>query len=141
MLEVIIKTGKENMDIAMIHHYLSEESYWAQGISYELVENSLTHSYCVGAFLDGRQVGFGRVITDYSTFAWFADFLVLPAFQGRGIAKKMLTHILELSWSRGLRRKMLNTSDAHELYRQFQFTEPAKPGNLMEIFRPGMYVK
>jgi len=129
------------MDIAMVHQYLSGESYWAKGISYALVDQSLTHSYCVGAFVNGQQVGFGRVITDYSTFGWLADFLVLPAFQGNGVAKKILSHILEQPWSKGLRRKMLTTRDAHELYRQFQFTEPAVPGSIMEIFRPGMYLQ
>ena len=141
MSAVIIKTGKEHMDVPMIHRFLSEDSYWAKGISYALVEHSLTHSFCIGAFADGRQVGFGRVITDYYTFGWFADFLVLPEYQGKGIAKKMLSYIVEQPWSKRLRRKMLNTSDAHGLYRQFQFTDLKNPSNILEISNPDAHLE
>src|SRR5690606_28161928 len=120
MLEVTIKTGKAYMDVAMIHRFLTEDSYWARGISFDTVDRSLTHSCCVGAFLNDKQVGFVRIITDYHTFGWVADFFVLPAYRGQGVSKKMLTYITEQPWFRRLRRKMLNTSDAHGLYRQFQ---------------------
>src|SRR5882757_7281898 len=109
MSDVSILTGKENMDVKMIHRFLSEDSYWARGISYELVDNSLANSFCVGAFISGQQVAFGRVITDYYTFGWFADFFVLPAYRGKGISKLMLSFILEQPWSGRLRRKMLGT--------------------------------
>ena len=141
MSEIIIKTGKGNMDVKMIHRFLNEDSYWAKGISYELVDQSLTHSFCTGAFVNGGQVGFGRVITDYCTFGWFADFFVLPAYRGKGISKKILAHILEQPWSGHLRRKMLNTSDAHGLYRQFQFKELTNPSNLLEIYHPAAHLQ
>ena len=141
MPAVIIKTGKENMDVKMIHRFLSEDSYWAKGISYTWVDHSLTHSFCVGAFIDDQQVGFGRVITDYYTFGWFADFLVLPGFRGIGVSKKILSHILEQPWSKRLRRKMLNTGDAHGLYRQFQFTDLAKPSNVLEVYHPNVHLQ
>lgn len=141
MSEVIIKTGKENMDVKMIHRFLSEDSYWAKNISYELVDQSLSHSFCIGVFVNGDQVAFGRVITDYYTFGWFADFFVLPEYRGEGMAKKMLTHILEQPWSKRLRRKMLNTSDAHGLYRQFQFKDLASPSNILEMYNPGAHLQ
>jgi GNAT superfamily N-acetyltransferase len=141
MSEVIIKSGKENMDVKMIHRFLKEDSYWAKDISYELVDLSLTHSFCVGAFVNGDQVGFGRVITDYHTFGWFADFLVLPAYRGKGISKKMLSYILEQPWSGRLRRKMLSTRDAHGLYRQFQFKALVNPSNILEIYHPDIHLQ
>lgn len=141
MSEVILKTGKENMDVKMIHRFLNEDSYWAKGISYALVDHSLAHSFCIGAFVNGEQVGFGRVITDYYTFGWFADFLVLPEYRGKGISKKMLSYILEQPWSKRLRRKMLNTSSAHGLYRQFQFTEITNPSYLLEIYNPTIHLE
>lgn len=124
------------MDVKMVHRFLKEDSYWARGISYELVDNSLANSFCVGAFIDGQQVAFGRVITDYYTFGWFADFFVLPAHRGKGISKLMLSFILQQPWSMRLRRKMLNTRDAHGLYRQFQFIHLSNPDNILEIFTP-----
>lgn len=141
MSAVIIKTGKEHMDVKMIHRFLKEDSYWAKDISYALVDHSLTHSFCIGAFIEGEQIGFGRVITDYYTFGWFADFFVLPAYRGKGISKKILSHILEQPWSMRLRRKMLNTKDAHGLYRQFQFKEPAHPSYLLEIYNPDVHLQ
>ena len=141
MSAIIIKTGKENMDVKMIHRYLSEDSYWAKGIPSEWVDNSLANSFCTGAFVDGEQVGFGRVITDYYTFAWFADFFVLPEYRGQGISKKMLSYIFEQPWSKRLRRIMLGTSDAHGLYRQFEFTNLANPSNILEIANPEIYLQ
>jgi GNAT superfamily N-acetyltransferase len=141
MSTVTIRTGKEQMDVKTIHRFLSEESYWAKGISYTFVDNSLGNSFCVGAFIDYKQVGFGRVVTDYYTFAWFADFSVLPEHQGKGVAKKMLTYILEQAWSKRLRRKMLGTRDAHTLYRQFQFKDLAAPSNVMEISNPTVHLE
>ncbi len=129
------------MDVEVIYRFLSEDSYWVQGVSYELVDNSLTHSFCVGAFEEDVQVGFGRVITDYYTFGWFADFFVLPAHRGKGISKQILSFILDQPWSRRLRRQMLNTSDAHGLYRQFHFESLASPGNILEIYRPGVHLQ
>lgn len=141
MEEAIIKTGKENMDVKLIHHFLTEESYWAKGISYALVDHSLTHSFCIGAFIDTKQVAFGRVITDYYTFGWFADFFVLTEYRGKGISKKMLTNLSEQAWSKRLRRKMLRTGDAHGLYRQFGFTDLANPSYLMEVYNPDVHLQ
>ena len=136
MEEIIIASGKEKMDVKAIHQFLTEDSYWAKGISFELVDKSLDHSFCVGAFADGKQVGFGRVITDYCTFGWIADVYVLPEYRGKGISKKMLSFILDQPWSKRLRRKMLNTRDGHGLYRQFGFKELANPTYVMEVHQP-----
>jgi len=141
MLNQTIKTGHENMDITTIHHFLSHHSYWAKGISYDLVENALTNSYCVGAFIHDNQIGFGRVVTDYSTFAYLADFFVLPEYQGNGVAKKILSHIFQQPWTKRLRRIMLATRDAHELYRQFQFKDLKNPSIMMEIHNPDVYAQ
>ncbi|HLZ85898.1 MAG TPA: GNAT family N-acetyltransferase [Puia sp.] len=141
MTEVSIVAGRENMDVAMVHRFLNEDSYWAKGISYELVDQSLANSFCAGAFIDGRQVAFGRVITDYSTFGWFADFFVLPAHRGKGISKMLLSFIAEQPWYMRLRRKMLNTRDAHGLYRQFQFQNLSSPANVLEIYNPTVHLQ
>lgn len=141
MTEINIKTGIENMDIEEIHRFLTEDSYWAKGISYDLVKNSLQNSFCIGAFINDRQIGFGRVITDYYTFGWFADFYVLEEFRGQGISKKMLSHLTEQDWTKRLRRIMLNTSDAQGLYRQFEFKDLANPTFILEVYRPDIHLQ
>jgi GNAT superfamily N-acetyltransferase len=137
---IIIKEGKENMDIGVIHQYLSEQSYWAKGISYEFVDNSMTNSFNVGAFDNERQIGFGRVITDYYTFGWFADFFVLEPYRGKDISKMILSYLADQPWCNRLRRVMLNTSTAQGLYRQFDFRDLKNPANVMEIHRPEVYL-
>jgi N-acetylglutamate synthase-like GNAT family acetyltransferase len=141
MADLIIKSGKEHMDVQAIHRFLTEESYWAKGISFELVDKSIENSFCVGAFIERKQVGFGRVITDFYTFGYFADFFVLSEHRETGISKKMLAYILGQPWSKRLRRKMLSTSTGHGLYRQFGFKELAHPTDIMEIYQPGIYLQ
>lgn len=127
-----IRTGYEQMDVKAVHQYLSQESYWAKGIPFDLVQQSLQHSYCIGVFTGADQVGFARLITDYCTFAYLADVYVLPPHQGRGLSKQMMQFIADLDWFQGLRRVMLTTADAQGLYRQFGFAETATPERIME---------
>ncbi len=100
----------------------------------------IKNSFCIGAFINDQQVGFSRLITDYATFGWLADVYVLPEYRGAGISKKMLAQLFEEPWIKGLRRIMLNTRDAHGLYRQLEFTDLANPTFLLEIARPGIYL-
>lgn len=137
----IIRTGSEQMDVPAIHHFLSTESYWAGGIGFEIVEHSIKHSFCIGAFIGDRQIAFGRVITDYATFGWLADFFVLPQHRGKGISKAMLVVLLEQPWAMRMRRLMLNTKDAHGLYRQYGFEQPANMSTLMEVYRPQVHLE
>lgn len=134
-----IKTGLENMDIAAIHNFLSKESYWAKGIPLQTVETSLKNSFCVGVFDDKIQVGFARFVTDYATFAYLADVYVLEDYRGKGLSKMLMNYIMDLEWTKGLRRMLLATLDAHSLYEQFEFQSPEHPEWLMEIKRNNIY--
>ena len=58
-MSITISTEKSLLDVAMIHRYLSEESYWAKGIPRQVVERSIENALCFGAYEDGKQVGFG----------------------------------------------------------------------------------
>lgn len=127
------------MDIELIHQFLNEASYWAEGISIETVKTALENSFCVGVFNDDAQVGFARFVTDYSTFAYLADVFVLDKFRGQGLSKLMVGHMVEKDWAKGLRRILLATLDAHSLYKKFGFTAPQDPGTLMEIKRNDVY--
>lgn len=127
------------MDSILIHDYLSNHSYWAQGISFEVVKSSICNSFCAGVFACDRQIAFARLITDYTTFAYLADVFVIDEWQKRGIGKLLLRHITELDWIKNLRRLMLATKDAHGLYKYFGFTELSKPERLMEIVRLSIY--
>jgi GNAT superfamily N-acetyltransferase len=141
MLALHISTDREALDVALIHQFLSQRSTWALGIPLATVERSIANSLCFGAYLDGRQVGFARVTTDYATFAYLADVFVLEAERGKGVSKALVAAVLAHADLQGLRRFMLATSDAHALYARYGFTPPARPASLMERYFPDIYAR
>ena len=128
-----LSTDPSKLDVDLIHRFLSEESYWAEGIPRELVERSIAHSICFGAYAGGEQAGFARVVTDRAVFAYIADVFVVPAHRGRGVSKLLMRAIREHPDLQALRRWHLVTSDAHGLYEQFGFRPLETPAKHMEI--------
>jgi GNAT superfamily N-acetyltransferase len=133
-----ISTDVRRLDVDLIHEFL-RSSYWAKDIPRKVVERSIQHSLCFGAFLDDRQVGFGRVVTDFATFAYIADVFVVPEHRGKGVSKLILRAMLDHPRLQGLRRLLLATKDAHGLYTQFGFEPLAHPEHLMTIHNPNVY--
>jgi GNAT superfamily N-acetyltransferase len=133
--DVIISTDPSRLDLDVIHGFLAR-SYWAAGISRDLVARAVDRSLCFGAFEGPHQVGFARVISDYATYAYVSDVFVLPSRRGRGIGKRIMAAIVAHPELQGLRRWTLFTRDAHGLYRQYGFGEPRHPERLMEILGP-----
>jgi GNAT superfamily N-acetyltransferase len=131
---------RTDMDATAIHAYL-QRSYWAEGIPLRIVERAIDHSLCFGAFRDAQQVGFARVISDLTTFAYLADVYVLEAHRGRGLSKWMMNIIRAYPDLQGLRRWMLATRDAHGLYRQSGFSALLHPEWMMEITAPDIYLQ
>ena len=136
-----ISDDPADVDLDVVHGFLSQQAYWCQGIPRAVVEKGLANSLCFSAWLDGRQVGFARVIGDRATFGYLADVFVLPEYRGRGISKALVAAAMAHPDSQGLRRMMLATRDAHSLYAGFGFTAPARPESLMERYRPDIYRK
>ena len=137
---VEISSDSSRMDVDLIHDFL-RSSYWAKGIPRSVVERSLQHSLCFGAFSGGRQVGFARVISDRATFAYLADVFVVPEQRGRGISKALMRTILAHPELQGLRTLLLATHDAHGLYAQFGFKSVEHPERLMALRNPDVYRK
>lgn len=140
-LQYHITSDKSQLQPEIIHQWLSENAYWSKNIPYETVKQAFDHSFCIGALLNNRQVAYARMITDYTTFAYLADVYVEEAHRGQGLGKKMMELLLALPWVTQLRRIMLATLDAHDLYRHFGFEQPAFPERFMEINRPALYSK
>ena len=134
--DVEISADPARIDIDLVHAYLTT-SYWAQGRSHATVERSIQHSFCFGAYRGGRQVGFGRVITDFAVFAYLADIFVIPAFQGQGIGKAIVRAMVEHPRLQGLPLVLLRTRDAHGLYRQFGFDAVPEPDEMMARYAMG----
>lgn len=126
-----INTDKSQLQLPVIHRYLSEDSYWAQDIPISLVETSIEHSLCYGIYHNDEQVGFARVVTDYATFGYLADVFVLPGHRGQGLSKWLMENILAHPGLQQLRRMMLMTQDAQGLYAQYGFTVWEYPDRCM----------
>ena len=121
--DYLISTDRNRLDIDLIHQTLSTQAYWALGRSREVVERAWQNSLPFGIYRDDQLLGFARVVTDYATFAWLADVFVMPEHRGVGLSKMLLEVITSHPDLQGLRRWILATKDADELYRKFGFTE------------------
>jgi ribosomal protein S18 acetylase RimI-like enzyme len=114
------------VDLDAVHRYLAEESYWAKGRPRQTQERLIRQaSRVVGLYLDGRQVGFARAVTDGVAFVYLADVYVLAEHRGQGLGVELVREMVEngpyaqLTW-------LLHTRDAHELYRRFGFADPGE---------------
>ena len=136
-----ISTDPARLDLATIHRYLSEESYWARGIARPLMERSFAHSLCFGLYHQGAQAGFARVVTDHATFALLSDVFVLEAHRGQGLSKRLVERLAAHPDLQGLRRWMLVTADAHGLYAQYGFSPLGDPARFMEVARPNIHLE
>ena len=127
------------MQVDRIHRWLSECSHWSKGIPFNTVEAMVSNSFCVGVFYYGQQIGFARLITDYTAIAYLADVYVEEDHRGRGLSKRMMEVIMSEPWVKNLRRLFLSTKDAHGLYAQYGFTPIRYPERMMEILHIDQY--
>jgi GNAT superfamily N-acetyltransferase len=130
--DYLISTDRSRLDIEFIHQFLSTNAYWAIGRSLESVTRSIDNSLNFGLFKSDQQIGFARIVTDYATFAWLADVFVIPEYRGSGLGKWLIATITSIEELSGLRRWLLATRDAHDLYRQFGFNNLSEPHRWME---------
>lgn len=129
--QFLISTDKSKLDIPFIHQWLSQRSYWALGRSLPAVQQSIEHSLCFGVYAGQQQVGFARVVTDYTTCAWLADVFIMETHQGRGLGKWLIETITAQPLLSDLRLFFLGTRDAHGLYRQYGFEPLPAPERWM----------
>jgi GNAT superfamily N-acetyltransferase len=137
--EYEIDTDKRRLDLAAIHRFLSQESYWAKNRTLEQTLTAIENSLCFGVYRGREQVGFARVITDKATFAYIGDVFILNEHRGNGLSKWLMEIIVAQPDLQGLRRWLLATYDAHGLYRQFEFDDLKHPERWMERTAPDAY--
>lgn len=135
----LISTDPARLDLDAIHGYLSRESYWARNIPRELVEKAIRNARCYGIYEGDKLAGFGRLITDYATFAYVGDIFVLDAWRGRGLSKWLVECMLSDPEVQGLRNWTLYTKDAQDLYARYGFRNPEDPSTVMTIKKKNPY--
>jgi GNAT superfamily N-acetyltransferase len=134
-----VSTDPHRLDVDVIHTFLTEDSYWSPGIPRATVERAIRNSLCFGVYHTTGQIGFARIVTDKATFALLADVFILEPHRGKGLSKGLMRCVMEHEDLQGLRRWLLLTSDAHDLYRQFGFEDLANTWRFMEILRADIY--
>lgn len=140
--EYAISTDKKRLDLAMIHDFLANQSYWSKDIPFEVMKKSIENSLCFGVYHQDRQVGFARVVTDYATTAYVGDVFILEPYRSRGLGKRLVKAIVDHPELEGLRLWFLGTKDAHDLYRKYGFKKVAETPameRLMTILNPDVY--
>ena len=132
--EYVISDDPGRFDSGAMHDFLVRDAYWAQGRSREETEVAAANSVVLGVYgPDGSMVGGARIVTDRATFGWLADVYVLAEHRGLGLGKALVAAACEHPAVAGIRRLMLITRDAHELYRPAGFTELSQPERWMEL--------
>ena len=130
----IITDKKSKIDIDYVHDFLTK-SYWSPGVKLQIVKKAMQGSLCFGIYNKDKQIGYARMITDKATFAYLADVFIEEKFRGRGLGKWLVEVILAHPGLQGLRRIMLATKDAHQLYEQCGFTSITNPERYM-VYNP-----
>lgn len=129
--DIFITKDKSLLNTQQIQNML-KETYWGKTRSLKEIETTIENSRCYGLFLNNEQIGFARVLSDTVVFAYLMDVLIHKDHQGKGYAKILLDFIFNDPEYANIHRWNLNTKDAHDLYRQYGFSDLASPDVFME---------
>ncbi|WP_018297460.1 GNAT family N-acetyltransferase [Corynebacterium lubricantis] len=119
----VVDTDRDRLDLKKVHHWLSTDAYWAKNRPFETVSEAADSSLNFGVYSStGEQVGYARVVTDGVTFGWLCDVYIAPVHRGKGLGKALSQAVVDTLEPMDLKRIMLLTDDAHELYSSVGFT-------------------
>lgn len=131
MADFELDDSLERIDFERVHSWL-KDTYWSRGVARERVEKAARGSaLVVGAYAGGDQVGYLRVVSDKTTFAWVCDVIVDDEHRGKGIGRAMVRYALTHPDMQGLRRWVLATRDAHGVYADCGFQVLGNPERWM----------
>jgi GNAT superfamily N-acetyltransferase len=135
MKEFRISTDIREMDVDLVHDYLSKQSYWAKGRGKEEVIKSMENSICFAVFDGNAQIGFARLVTDYVVFAWLMDVFVIDEFKNKGVGRFLMDYIMNLPEIKEVNGFGLRTKDAHGFYIKYGFHQISEPETWMQKIR------
>jgi uncharacterized protein len=132
--EYLLSSDPARLQFAYLQRFLSEESYWAKGITAAQLQEACRHSLCFGAYRGAEQIGFARVVSDRTRFAYLCDVFVAQTERARGLGQALVSFALEHPAVRSAKRCLLGTRDAHDFYERIGFRRDAH-GRFMERLR------
>ncbi len=120
------------VDVDLVHGWMSEQSYWANGRTHEVMARSIEHSLVLGLYTaGGEQAGFARLVTDCATFAWLCDVFVAAEHRGTGTGSFLVQTAVGHPDVAGI-RQLLMATPGRSLYRRHGFGDLRSPERWME---------
>lgn len=128
--DFVISTDTAKLDLNFIHGFL-QQIYWAENIPREIVNVSIKHSLCFGLYCQSRQIGFARVVSDFSTIAYVTDGFILEEYAH--LSGWFMTCLLSYPALHGMRRWLLAQKDG--LYAHVKFTSIKNSDQFLEVYK------
>jgi GNAT superfamily N-acetyltransferase len=127
-----VSDDPELVDVARVHGWLSQDSYWAAGQPYEVTARSIKHSLSVGLYAPGgTQAGYARLVTDQATFAWLCDVFVDATSRGRGLGSFLVAQAIGHPAVAGI-RQVLMAEPGRTIYRRHGYGDLIRAERWME---------
>ena len=117
----ILSDNKEDQDPESIQRLL-KDSYWASDRSLDKIKKILTHSHGFSLFDKDVQIGFVRVVSDYSCASWIADMIINPSYRGQQLGQWMMRCVMDHPDLKHTQFS-LQTEDAHTFYEKLGFKQ------------------
>lgn len=128
---ITVSTDKTKLNIPFIQNFL-KDIYWTAPRTFEEVQIAIDASFCFGIYLNDKQIGFARVITDYVVFAYVMDVFITEEHRGKGYSSILIETMINEQQLQNVKLWRLATTDAHFLYEKFGFTKLNHPEKMME---------
>ena len=128
---ITVSTDQNKLDVSFTQNFL-KDIYWCAGRTIEEVQITIDSSFCFGIYLNDKQIGFARVVTDYVVFAYLMDVFIVEEHRGKGYSSVLIENMLNEPQLQKIKIWRLATSDAHFLYEKFGFKALKNPEKMME---------
>ena len=128
-----ISTERQRLDMDYIHQQLVDKSYWAKDQPRAKTERAFAGSLPFGVYHQQQQIGFARLVTDYTRFGWLCDVMIDENWRGHGLGSWLATCVRAHPELSTVHRWMLSTNDAHQLYQRLGWRVVQDPQKLMEF--------
>ena len=134
MTDYRLSENPTDLDMDKVVRWISTDAYWAKGRTREVIERSFANSFPMGVYTaDEQQTAVARIVSDQATFAWLCDVYVDPDHRGRGLGTRIANWTVDWAERHGIKRVILATLDAHEVYVKAGFGPLRYPERWMEI--------
>lgn len=140
-MDYYISTDKSSLD-ALAIKLLLENCFWSKNVTLSHVKKFIQHSLCFGVYStnSNQLIGFGRVVSDYTTFAYITDVVIDPSHRHKGIGTRLINNIFTHPELQNLKTWSLRTTkEAREIYTNLGFVTAKDPETLLEIENLNIY--